>query len=96
MNVATEPVQSTGPQFVSHGIPTIETLDENAGIWIPATRIIRIPNITHVSPSRHDLGKGDEVGYSVEECIKENYKTDFEIWNKNSKLQSKRENIETS
>ena len=28
--------------------------------------------------------------------IKENYKTDFEIWNENSKLQSARKNIETS
>ena len=27
---------------------------------------------------------------------KENYKTDFEIWNKNSKLQSEYGNIETS
>ena len=32
----------------------------------------------------------------MEENRKESYKTDFEIWDKDSKLQSKRENIEMS
>ena len=36
------------------------------------------------------------VGYIVADYRKENYKTDFEIWNKNYKIQSERENIEMS
>ena len=32
----------------------------------------------------------------MEDYRKENNKTDFEIWNENSKLQSKRKNIEMS
>ena len=92
----TEFVQYMGPKFVSHGIPTIDTLDENSIILIPDTRIISTPNITHRSVSEHAVGKvtaiGDAVGYYREE----NYKAGFEIWNENSKLQSKPKNIEMS
>ena len=40
-NVAEETVQTMGPQLVSHGIPIIDTLYENAGIWRPSTIVIR-------------------------------------------------------
>ena len=83
------------PQFVSHEIPTIDTLYESCGIWIPAKIMIRTPNITHWSASKYAVGQGTAVGDTVADYRKENYKTDFEIWNKNSKLQSERENIET-
>ena len=95
MNVATESVQSVGPQFESHGFPNIDTLDENSGIWIPATRIRTTPNITHGSASEHAVGKGKAVGDAVRDYREENYKTDFEIWNKNPKLQSEHKNIKT-
>ena len=55
-----------------------------------------MPNITHGSASENDVGQVTVVEESVSDYIKENYKTDFEIWNKISKLQSERENIETS
>ena len=84
-----------GPQFVIHGLPTIEKLDENTGICGPATRIRRSPNITHESTYVNAVGKGKAVGDKVGYHREENYKTDFEIWNENSKLQSERENIET-
>ena len=77
MNVTTESVQSMGPQFVSHELPTIDTLDENTGIWIPTTRIRRTPNITHGSASENYVGQVTAVGDEVTDYKKENYKTDF-------------------
>ena len=96
MNVATDSIQPMGPQFVSHKLPSIDTLDENNGIWIPANRIIRTTNITHGSTSDHNSGQGTVIGDSVRGYIEENYKTYFEIWKKKYKLQSKRENIKMS
>ena len=55
---------------MSHGIPIIDTMDENDGVWSAATRIRRAPNITHGSVSEHAVGKvtavGDAVGYYIE------------------------------
>ena len=88
--------QTLAPQLVSHRLLTIYTLDENCGIWIPTTIIRRTPNIIHRRASAHYVGQVTVVGDAVEYYIKENYKTDFEIWNKSSKLQSERKNIEMS
>ena len=65
MNVATESVQPMGPQFVRHGIPTINTLDENDEIWRPTNRIRRTTNITCDSASEHYVGQGTAVGDAV-------------------------------
>ena len=37
IGVATESVQPIGPQFMNHWLPTIDTLEENTGIWSPLT-----------------------------------------------------------
>ena len=81
---------------MSHRISTIYTLNENCGIWILATILRRNLNTTHWSGSDYDVGKVTAVGDTVVDYRKENYKTDFEIWNKNYKIQSERENIEMS
>ena len=94
MGAAEETTHPVAPIFLIHGIPTIDTLDKNCGIWIPATRIRRTPNITHRSAYNHALGKETAVGYIVSYSREKNYKTDFETWNKDSKLQSQRKNIE--
>ena len=77
MNITTDSVQHMGPQLVIHGLPTIDTLDENAGIWIPATRIIRTPNITHERASEYDVGQVTSVVDSVGDFREVHYKTDF-------------------
>ena len=71
-------------------------MNENCGIWILATILRRNLNTTHWSGSDYDVGKVTAVGDTVVDYRKENYKTDFEIWNKNSKLQNERKNIKTS
>ena len=88
MNFTAETGHTVAPQFVSHGIPNIDTLDKNCRIWSPATRIIRAPNITHQSASTYAVGQGTSVGDADADNIKGNYKTDFGIWNKNYKLQN--------
>ena len=63
MDVTAETVHPMGTQLVSHGLTTIDTLNENARIWSPVTSaIIRTPNNTHVSVSRHVLRQGIVVG----------------------------------
>ena len=96
MDVATESVQPMGPQFMRNGLPIIYTLDENSGIWSPSAIIIRTLDITHRSASEHAVGKATAVGNVVVYYREENYKTDFKIWNENSKLQNEHKNSETS
>ena len=79
MNFVTDSVQSMGPQSVSHGLPTIDKLDKNDGIWIPTTRIRITSNITHGIAFEHAVGQVTSVGDAVGEYREENYKTDFEI-----------------
>ena len=75
MNVVAEIVQPMRPELVSHGIQTIDTLNENDGILIPATSIIRrTPNTTHGKASEHGLGQVTLVGESVGDYKEENYK----------------------
>ena len=69
MNVATDYVQP-----MSHGIPTIDTLDGNVGIWRPATRIIITLNITHGRTFEHSVGQGTAVGGAVGDYREEKYK----------------------
>ena len=84
-----------GTQLVSHGIPTIETLNKNSGIWIPTTSaIIRKLNTNHVRASDHHVGKGTSVGAAVGAYKGRNNKTDFEITHNNSKFQSESKNIQ--
>ena len=66
MNVATDTVQPTVTKLVRHGIPTIDTLNENVGTWISTTSVIkRTPNTTHGSTSENVVGKGSAVGSAV-------------------------------
>ena len=86
-----------GPQLVSHGLPTIDTLNENAGVCVPATSVIRrTPNTTHRSAHWHVVGQITEVGLAVGDYREENYKTYFGIAHKNSNLCKERKNIELS
>ena len=88
----TELLSDTGhpvaPKLVNHGIPIIDILEKSFKIWSPVTRIIRTTNITHWSSSECDVGQVTAAGYAAADYRKENYKTDLEIWNKNSKLHS--------
>ena len=62
MYAVAETIQTMGPQLVSHGLPTIDTLNEKSGIWIPTTSAIRrITNTTHGRASEHVLRKGTLV-----------------------------------
>ena len=95
MEVAAETVQPIWPQIVIYGLPTIDTLNENSGIYSPTTSAIRrTPNNTHESVSGHFLCQGRVVVEAMGKHREENYKTDFEIAHKNSKLQRDRNNIE--
>ena len=98
-NLASESVNTVAPQFVNNGISAIAAPNKSAGIWIPSTIIRSLPYVTHWSAADHGVGKGAAVGDAVEkksDYRKENYKTDFEIWIENSKLQFRRKNIERS
>ena len=82
MNLVAETGHPKTPQFVSHGIPIIDTLDEKYGIWIPANIIRRTPNINHLDASEHDLGQGTTVVDTVAYCIKKKYKLIFKFGTK--------------
>ena len=53
------------PQFVSHGLPVIDTWNKNYGIWSPTIRIRRTPNITHQSAYENAVVQVTAVGYTV-------------------------------
>ena len=93
MRFAADTVRPMEPLFVIHGIPNIESLDDNCRIWILSTKIWMTPNITYWSASDHAVQKVTAAGDSVADYRKENYKNDFEIWNKSSILQSECKNI---
>ena len=86
-------------QFVNNGLSAVDALNKSYGIWIPATRIRRSPDVTHWSVADHAIGKGSAVGEYVgdkSEYSEEKYKIDFEIWMEDFKLQFERRNIERS
>ena len=62
----------------------------------PANKFIRKPNITHGSAYKNAVVQRISVRDTVVYYREENYKTDSEIWNEDSKLQFEQENIETS
>ena len=63
MDVVSETVQPMVPQLVIHGLPTINTLNKNNGIFIPAISAIgRTMNTTHGSATGNDVGQGTLVG----------------------------------
>ena len=99
VNLATESINLMVPKFVNHGISTVESLNKSVGVWSPVTIIKSSPNITHLIVVYNSIGQKASAGEVVGEKsdhIKENYKTDFEIWIENSKLQFRRKNIERS
>ena len=97
MNFSAETIQPMGPQLVSHGILTIDTLNGSYGIWIPDTSdIIRTINTCHGSASGNVVGQRTVIGEAMGCYRKENYKKYFEIARQDYQLQSKRKNIETS
>ena len=79
MNFMVETSQPIAPNFVSHGIPTVDTSDKNCRIWSPDIRIRGTPNITDWSASENSVGQGTAVGDAVADYRKENYKTDYKI-----------------
>ena len=80
MGVAADTVQPMVPQLIIYDLPTIDTLNENSGIWIPANSDIRrTPNTTHGSAYGHVVGQGKAVGEEVVNYREKNYKTDFSI-----------------
>ena len=94
MDVVVETFQPMGPQIISHGLSTIDILNENTGICSPATSsITRTPNTTHGRASEYVVRKLTVVVSSVGDYREENYKTYFEIAHANFKLQSERKNI---
>ena len=97
LNLATESVNPVAPQLMNHGLSAVDELNKISGIWIPDTRIIRSRDITHWSGTDHAVGQGVLVVEAVDDksdYSEENYKTDFEIWMENSKLQFKHKNVE--
>ena len=99
VNLAIESVNPVVPQFVNHELSIVNALNKSAGIWSPVTRFRRSPDVTHWRASDHTVGQevavGDAVGEKSDYC-EEKYKTDFEIWMENSKLQFGCKNIEWS
>ena len=55
MEVADETIQPMEPQPVSHRIPTIDTFNENYGIWIPATSAIRRTPYSKLQNKRENI-----------------------------------------
>ena len=53
-----ETVQPMGPKLVSHGLLTIDTLNEKYGIWIPTT----VPSEEHQILTTHGRASGNVVG----------------------------------
>ena len=99
VNFATDTVNSMAPQFLNHWLFAVDALNKGAGVWIPATRIIGSPDINHWITADHAVGQISAVGDAVgkkSDYSEENYKTDFEIWMENYKLQFDRENVERS
>ena len=80
MDITADTIQPMGPQLVSHGLLTIDTLKEKYWIWIPTTSaIIRTQNTTHDSASGHAVGQRTVVGEAVGKYREENNKTFIEI-----------------
>ena len=99
LNLATESVNPVAPNILNHGLSAVNVLDKSTRIWIPNTRNISFPDVTHWSMEGSALGKGAAVGDDVvdkSDYSEENNKTDFEIWMENYKLQFESENIERS
>ena len=99
VNLKTDSVNPVATKFVNHGISAVDTSYKSARIWSPATITTMSPDITHWRAAKHYVGYGSEVGdvvYDKSDYSEENYKTDFEIWIENFKLQFERKNIERS
>ena len=61
VNIATKTINPVASQFVNHGLYDLNALNKSTGIWIPATRTRRTPNISHVNASDHALGQATSV-----------------------------------
>ena len=57
VNLTTDPVNPVAPQFVDHGLYTVDTLIKGAGIWSLDIRIRSSPDVTHWSAAHHDVGQ---------------------------------------
>ena len=47
VNLATKTINPVASQFVNHGLYDLNALNKSTGIWIPATRTRRSPDVTH-------------------------------------------------
>ena len=68
------------PQFVDHGFSKIDKLNNGAGIWSPATRVVRPKYVDHWSVQDQYVGESTVVGEAASAKSDFNYKTDFEVW----------------
>ena len=99
MHPTTDPVNPVAQKFVTHGFYTVDALNKGTGIWSHATRVRITSDASHLSAADHSVGKNTTVGNSVgakSYYSEANYKTDFEIWRENHKLQFERKNIQRS
>ena len=62
MHLATDPVNPTAPQFVTHGFSTVDVLNEGSGTRIHATRVRMLPDVNHWSVADHSVGQSASVG----------------------------------
>ena len=67
MNLVTDPVNLVKPQFMDLGISTINTLNKDAGLWRPATRVRRSTGVSHWRAPDHVVGESTAVGDAVSE-----------------------------
>ena len=67
VNLPIESINPVVPQFLNHGISTVNVLNKSAGIRISSTRIRRLPDVIHFSTVDHDVGQFETVGDVVGE-----------------------------
>ena len=65
LNLVAESVNPVAPQFMNNRLSVVISLNKSTGVWRPATRIRRSPDVTHCSAVDHVLGKGSAFGDDV-------------------------------
>ena len=83
MHLATYPINPVTPQFVDHGLSTVNALNKGAGIWSPYTRARRFTDAAHCSAPNISEGEITAVVETLRAKSDYNYKIHFEIWRGN-------------
>ena len=89
MHLATYPVSPVTPQFVDHGLFTIDAPNKGSGLWSLSNRVRRSVDVSHFSVTDHAVEEITELGYAVSAKLDYNYNTGFEIWREISNLSAK-------